>query len=75
MNAKKDLIGKTISGLVAVQDCDDEPVKIWMLQFTDGTHIEFVSPQARRRIRVAARGVRRRPGAHPPEAQLALNVA
>ena len=75
MNTKMNLIGKTISGVVAVQDDDGEPVKIWMLQFTDGSHVEFVSPGARRRIRMAARGGRRRPAARQGEAQLALNVA
>ena len=61
--------------IVAVQDDAADPMGIWMLQFTDGTHVEFVSPAARRRLKAAAGGrkaVRRR---QVPEAQLALNVA
>lgn len=46
-----DLIGKTISGIVAVPgNGPDEHNRIWMLQFTDGSHVEFVSPPARRRL-------------------------
>ena len=75
MSTKIELVGKTISGVVAVRDDDDEPVKIWMLQFTDGTHVEFVSPAAKRRMRVAARGGRRRPVSRHAGGQMALNVA
>ncbi len=75
MSAKHDLVGKTISGIVAVQANESEPIGIWMLQFSDGTHVEFVSPTARRRLRVAATGSRRYAKRQVPEAQLALNVA
>lgn len=75
MSAKTNLVGKTISGIVAVQDQETDPVEIWMLQFSDGTHVEFVSPQARRRLRVAVRGQKLRSKTHVPEAQLSLNVA
>ena len=75
MKGKMELVGKTISGVVASFDEADGRHRIWMLQFTDGTHVEFVSPSARRGLRQLA-GVtgkpRSRRGEHP---QLALNVA
>lgn len=75
MSAKIDLVGKTISGIVAVQDKESDPVGIWMLQFTDGTHVEFVSPSARRRLRAATAAKRAAAKKRVPDAQLALNVA
>ena len=51
MKANQDLIGKTITGVVAVTQPDDGVREIWMLQFSDGSHVEFVSPVARRRLR------------------------
>lgn len=75
MSARIDLVGKTISGIVAVQDNETEPVGIWMMQFTDGTHVEFVSPAARRRLRTLAGGRGRASAKRAPDAQLALNVA
>jgi hypothetical protein len=76
MSAKKfDLVGKTIAKVVAARESGSGPASIFMLQFTDGTHVEFVSPGARRRLKSVAglsgRG-RNRPAS---EAQLALNVA
>lgn len=50
MNADFQLLGKTISGVVASPAKANEPLRIWMLQFSDGTHVEFVSPSARRRL-------------------------
>ncbi len=76
MKSHEDLIGKTISGIVAVPVDADGPVKIWMLQFTDGTHVEFVSPGARRTLdRLAGKARRRRRDTLPAHPQLALNVA
>jgi hypothetical protein len=75
MSTKMNLVGKTISGIVAAQDKESDPVGIWMLQFSDGTHVEFVSPAARRRLRTASGNGRRRGKRQVPEAQLALNVA
>ena len=49
MKANQDLIGKTITGVVAVTPPGEGVREILMLQFSDGTHVEFVSPQARRR--------------------------
>ena len=50
MNTDFQLVGKTITGVVATPGKDNDPHKIWMLQFSDGTHVEFVSPTARRRL-------------------------
>ena len=50
MSDKLQLVGKTISGIIATPGDDNNPHRIWMLQFTDGTHVEFVSPSARRRL-------------------------
>ena len=75
MKANQDLIGKTITGVVAVTKADDDVREIWMLQFSDGSHVEFVSPRARRRLRAGA-GRRKASIARPSnELQLALNVA
>ena len=50
MDTEFQLVGKTITGIVATPGKDDNPHRIWMLQFSDGSHVEFVSPSARRRL-------------------------
>lgn len=75
MTTKLDLLGKTISGVVASPLDEGGTLKIWMLQFTDGTHVEFVSPGARRAVERLARGGAHRREGSPTDAQLALNVA
>jgi len=50
MNNDFQLVGKTITGVVATPGEGNDPHRIWMLQFSDGTHVEFVSPSARRRL-------------------------
>lgn len=75
MKGNQDLIGKTITGVIAVTPPGEDVREIWMLQFSDGTHVEFVSPEAKRGLR---RQVRRKkaPKARAHNAlQLALNVA
>jgi len=75
MKANQDLIGKTITSVVAVSKPGDDAREIWMLQFSDGSHVEFVSPMARRRLRRGS-GNRKVAISRPPnELQLALNVA
>ena len=75
MKARMELVGKTISGVVASVDETDGRHRIWMLQFTDGTHVEFVSPGARRSLGRLA-GVKSRPAKQRAEhPQLAFNVA
>ena len=75
----EDLIGKTISGIMAVPTSEEGPLKIWMLQFTDGTHVEFVSPGARRTLERLAKGSKtrltRRGKGLATDLQLTLNVA
>lgn len=59
MNTGFELVGKTITGIVATPGDGKEPHRIWMLQFSDGTHVEFVSPTARRRLIRATGGHKR----------------
>ena len=75
MKVNQDLIGKTISGVVAVSQPGESVREIWMLQFSDGTHVEFVSPSARRALR--RKSSRRKAVIEQAsnELQLALNVA
>jgi len=75
MKANQDLIGKTISGVVAVCKPDENAREIWMLQFSDGTHVEFVSPSARRALRRKSRSRKAIIKQPANELQLALNVA
>ncbi len=75
MRIREDLIGKTITGVVAAPTAGEGPTRIWMLQFSDGTHVEFVSPAGRRRLERAANeslGGRSRAVESP---QMTLNVA
>lgn len=72
--SNQDLIGKTITGVIAVTPPGEALREIWLLQFADGSHIEFVSPEAKRRLR---RSAGRKRAALQPRAgdlQLALNV-
>ena len=75
MKANQDLIGKTISGVVAVSQPGENAREIWMLQFSDGTHVEFVSPSARRALRRKSRSRKAAINRPANELQLALNVA
>jgi hypothetical protein len=76
MNVNQDLIGKTITGVIASAGPHAAAREIWMLQFSDGTHVEFVSPSARKALRNALKrpaSVRQPP--HTGVSQMALNVA
>ena len=75
MKANQDMIGKTITGVVAVTQPGEDVREIWMLQFSDGSHVEFVSPEARRRLRRGHRNRKVAISRPPNELQLALNVA
>lgn len=75
MKANQDLIGKTITGIVAVNQPGEDVREIWMLQFSDGSHVEFVSPRARRSLRRVSGKRRMAKSRVPDELQLALNVA
>jgi hypothetical protein len=54
MNVKEDLVGKTITGVIATTSPGTGLAQIWMLQFADGSHVEFVSPAARKALQRAA---------------------
>ncbi len=75
MKANQDLIGKTISGIVAVTEPGESIREIWMLQFSDGTHVEFVSPSARRSLKRSAHRRKALISRPSNELQLSLNVA
>ena len=75
MNTQLDIIGKTVTGIVAAPGATGGPTKIWMMQFSDGSHVEFVSPQARRQLKRAARRRKQVNDVHQCSPQLALNVA
>ena len=75
MRANQDLIGKTITGIVAVNQPGDDVREIWMLQFSDGSHVEFVSPKARRSLRRVSAKRKIAKTRVPNDLQLALNVA
>ena len=76
MNTEHEIIGKTITGIIASSANQGNVREIWMMQFSDGTYVEFVSPKAKTSLRKAAR--RTSAPRHVPaadEVQLALNVA
>ena len=75
MNTDFQLVGKTISGIVATPGEDNDPHRIWMLQFSDGTHVEFVSPTARRRLIRATGGHKRVLKSHAEHNQMKVNAA
>ncbi len=75
MKANQDLIGKTISGVVAVMEPGESVREIWMLQFSDGTHVEFVSPSAKRSLKRSVRNRKILMNRATNELQLSLNVA
>jgi len=75
MNINEDLIGKTITGVVATSGSGGPERILWMLQFSDGTHVEFVSPNARRAMKPQRSGFRARRDYIENSPQLALNVA
>ena len=71
----QDLIGKTITGVIAVTPPGEHTREIWMLQFSDGSHVEFVSPEGRRRFGRRLRRSKMRGNPCQDSPQLALNVA
>ena len=75
MNTDFQLVGKTITGVVATSGEGNDPHRIWMLQFSDGSHVEFVSPTARRRLIRATGGHNRRLKGHEKPTHLKVNAA
>jgi len=74
MNVNTDLVGKTISGIIASTQRGGT-LEIWMLQLSDGTHVEFVSPAARRKLRQSIRRSHTVAATDQGDPQLRLNVA
>ena len=75
MNTDFQLVGKTITGIVATPGTGSDPHKIWMLQFSDGSHVEFVSPTARRRLNRVTGAYNKAVKARVESSELNLNVA
>jgi len=75
MDTDFQLVGKTITGVVATPGKDNDPHRIWMLQFSDGTHVEFVSPSARRRLNKVTGGHQRVMDAYAKPAKKRIHVA
>ena len=75
MNTDFELVGKTITGVVATRGQDNSPHRIWMLQFSDGSHVEFVSPTARRRLIRATGGHKRTSNGYPDQQLSGVNAA
>jgi len=76
MNANQDLVGKTITGVIATCGQSTRTREIWLLQFSDGTHVEFVSPRAKKGLRRSAnRPVMVSNSTACEVSQLCLNVA
>jgi hypothetical protein len=75
MNTDFQLVGKTITGIVATPGKGRDPHKIWMLQFSDGSHVEFVSPTARRRLNKVTGAYNRAAKTRLEPSKMNLNVA
>jgi len=75
MDTDFQLVGKTITGVVATPGKNNDPHRIWMLQFSDGTHVEFVSPSARRRLNRVTGGHQRVLDVYLEPAQKRVNAA
>ena len=75
MNTDFQIVGKTITGVVATPGEDSDPHRIWMLQFSDGTHVEFVSPTARRRLIRATGGHKRPVKTYAESTRMKVNAA
>ena len=75
MNTDFQVVGKTITGVVATPGDSSNPHRIWMLQFSDGTHVEFVSPSARRRLIKATGGHNRVINSRPNAIDMQVNAA
>ncbi|MFN2333270.1 MAG: hypothetical protein ABR550_02445 [Wenzhouxiangellaceae bacterium] len=54
------IVGKCISGVIARPGRNGEPPMVMMMQFDDGSVLEFVSPRSDRVLRTAIRQTRSR---------------
>ena len=64
------MIGKCISGVIARPGKEGEPPTVMMMQFDDGSVLEFVSPRSDRVLKQAIQHTRY--GAHSVPGQLAF---
>lgn len=74
---REQIVGKSISGVIARPGREGEPPMVMMLQFEDGSVLEFVSPRSDRILKGAIEHTRRRQYRQPPAGcpdQLALAV-
>ena len=73
---RNEIVGKCISGVIARPGRNGEPPMVMMLQFDDGSVVEFVSPRSDRLLRSAIDQTRRQRsgGATQCPDQLALAV-
>ncbi len=53
---RDEIVGKTISGVIARPGRRGEPPVVMMMRFDDGSVVEFVSPRSDRLLRQAVRG-------------------
>jgi len=53
---RDEIVGKTISGVIARPGRQGEPPVVMMMRFDDGSVVEFVSPRSDRLLRQAMRG-------------------
>ncbi|HKL53199.1 MAG TPA: hypothetical protein VJ902_04515 [Wenzhouxiangellaceae bacterium] len=56
---RNEIVGKCISGVIARPGHKGEPPMVMMLQFDDGSVVEFVSPRSDRVLRTALEQTRR----------------
>ncbi|WP_376690424.1 hypothetical protein [Wenzhouxiangella sp. EGI_FJ10409] len=66
---RDEIVGKTISGVIARPGRKGEPPVVMMMRFDDGSVVEFVSPRSDQLLRQA---IRRDDGLHPGQSQLPL---
>lgn len=57
---RDEIVGKCISGIIARPGRNGEPPMVMMLQFDDGSVVEFVSPRSDRVLKNAIDQTRRR---------------
>ena len=67
---RDEIVGKTISGVIARPGREGEPPVVMMMRFEDGSVVEFVSPRSDRLLRQAVR--RSSEGLQPAQPQLPL---
>jgi len=72
---REQIVGKSISGVVARRGRPGEPPTVLVLQFDDGSAVEFVTPRGDRLLRQALRDTRRGDGHGPGRAQPQLALA